>query len=273
LPSARLPAALRNATWLLAGVAACAHGGPTGDQPDAAAVDASHHPDGAIDAAIDAAVVAPDVPVGCAISAGMTPVLDGVADLADYPAAQHLALGAMLGSDDAAIAWDTGHLYVSVTSDAFTGAFEPLHLYVEASESLGPAVPAPGKEYNSLTPVVPFTPTHLIGVRRVTDAGTGPYDSVFTPAGSWTTRLVALVPGTDVFASSDQRTLSVQVPWSVLGGCPTALRLALHVVHGVSANEWKDVIPTTHTPWQSPGGGYYEIDLTGAPAVAGWALR
>ena len=26
-------------------------------------------------------------------------------------------------------------------------------------------------------------------------------------------------------------------------------------------------------PWQMPGGGYYEIDLTGAQAVAGWTLH
>jgi len=63
------------------------------------------------------------------------------------------------------------------------------------------------------------------------------------------------------------------VPWNAIGNCPTHLRLAVHVVHAVSANEWKDLVPSTHTPWQSPGGGYYEIDLSGAPAVTSWSLR
>jgi hypothetical protein len=26
------------------------------------------------------------------------------------------------------------------------------------------------------------------------------------------------------------------------------------------------------TPWLAPGGGYYEIDLTGSTPVAGWSL-
>ena len=110
-----------------------------------------------------------------------------------------------------------------------------------------------------------------VHVRRVSDAGPGAYNGVFVPSDGWTTRTLALDDAT--FASADQRTLSVSVQWSALGGCPTSLRLALHVVHGALANEWKDLVPTTHTPWQMPGGGYYEIDLTASPAVSGWSLR
>ncbi len=81
------------------------------------------------------------------------------------------------------------------------------------------------------------------------------------------------MPAADVFVSSDFHQLSVQVPWSALGGCPTSMRLAVHVVNAVAGNEWKDLVPTTHTPWQAPGGGYYEIDLTADPSTANWVLH
>jgi len=249
--------ALRNATVLLA---ACARGNMAA--PDAAP------PDAAPDAAPDAFVRQPDArpDAGCAISEGMTPVLDGNGDEAKYPSAQHVALGAMMGSDDAAIAWDRTALYITVTSSAFTGAYEPLHVYLETNP--GTAVPSQGKEYSGLVPQLAFTPTYLIAVRRVSDSGTGAYDGVYTPAATWTTRAQPL----DALVSSDQQTLSVAVPWTALGGCPTHVRLAAHVVHAVSGNEWKDLAPATTTPWLAPGGGYYEIDLTGSTPVAGWSL-
>jgi hypothetical protein len=89
------------------------------------------------------------------------------------------------------------------------------------------------------------------------------------PTDQWQTRTIDLDPAT--YASSTQ--LSVRVPWSALGGCPAQMRFALHVVHAVAGNEWKDLVPSTHTPWLTPGGGYYEIDLTAPAAVASWQLR
>ncbi len=257
---------MRNATLGLA-LAACAHSAteaPPG--VDAAAGDARTVLDGAPDGA-------PDGGGGCAISAGVTPVLTGVDDLAAYPAAQQVALGAPLGTDAAAIAWDRAKLYVTVTSSAFTAPYEPLHVYVETAAALDAATPAMGKEYSGLVPALPFTASYLIAARRVSDSGTGAYDGVFTPDASWTTRATALQEGADVLVSQDQMTLSVAVPWSALGGCPSAMRVVAHVVHAQVANEWKDLVPATHTPWQAPGGDYYEIDLTGAPAVADWTLR
>ena len=228
---------------------------------DASAADVSHI---TVDAAPDAP---PDA--GCTISNGATPILDGNNDIAKYAAAQHVSLGAMLGSDAAAVAWDRTHLYVTVSSIAFGSAYEPLHIYMETGATLATSAAAYGKEYSGLTPALPFSPTHLVAARRISDAGTGGYDGVFVPSDQWQTRTLAL--DTETFASSTQ--LSVRVPWSALGGCPTQMRLALHVVHGVAANEWKDLAPSTHTPWIMPGGGFYEIDLTGAAAVASWTLR
>ncbi|NVB81337.1 MAG: hypothetical protein HOV81_23275 [Kofleriaceae bacterium] len=250
-----------------AALAACASGrGSPGDLPQP---DAARQPDAR---EADASSVQADAPPeGCAIAAGLTPTLDGTDDMAEYPAAQQVTPGAMLGTDVAAIAWDDAKLYVTVASTAFEQAYEPLHIYVEAGTTLGAATPANGKEYGGLVPALPFSPTHLIAVRRVSDSGTGGYNGVFVPGDGWTARTLDLDAST--FASADLHTLSVSVPWSALGTCPTHTRLALHVVHGAVANEWKDLVPGTHTPWLAPGGGFYEIDLTAPPAVSGWSLR
>ena len=244
-------------------VAGCARGGSAARTgTDAGDRDGQPRPDAAPDA-------------GCAISTGLTPLIDGVHDLADYPAAQQVALFAPLDtSDGAAVSWDASYFYVTVASSAFTAAYEPLHVYLETSDG---ALPAPtasqGKEYSGLVPALPFTATYLVAARQVDDAGSGPYDGVFVPDSGWTVQQTGLVPGQNVFVSLDQHEMSLKVPWSALGGCPHAMRLAFHVVHAMPANEWKDVAPATSTPWQAPGGGYYEIDLTGSTAVASWTLR
>jgi hypothetical protein len=251
----------------------CARGAGEGPADAHALPDAAHDASTKADASavtIDAPSDAP-ADAGCPISPGTAPMLDGIDDLAKYPAAQQLSPGAMLGADGAAVTWTDSDLFVTLSSNAFTAAYEPLHVYVETGATLGTPAAANGKEYSGLTPVLPFTPTHVIAVRRVSDAGTGGYNGVFVPSDQWQTRTIAL--DTATFVSADHRTLSVRVPWSALGGCPIAMRLALHVVHGQAANEWKDLVPSTHTPWQMPGGGYYEIDLTGAQAVAGWTLH
>jgi len=261
---------LRNATWralLGFGVAGCAQAQGPDLAMDAATVDA---PPPRVDAPRDTG----SLDAGCGISSGITLALDGVGDLAKYPAAQRLTPGAQLTADDAAaVAWDSQHLYVTTTSSAFVTPFEPLHVYVEAAPSLAPVAASQGKEYGGLVPELPFAATHVVAIRRVTDVGGVSYNGVYVPAGAWMSRETALEPSTDVFASADQRTLSVKVPWTALGGCPSTLRLALHVVHDIAGNEWKDLVPGTHTPWIAPGGGYFEIDLTGDPAVAGWTLR
>lgn len=274
------------ALCLATSVVACARGDqPAGlHQPDAAsgAVDAARGQDAA--AGHDAPQVLVDAAVGsgsgsgssapaCAIVAGATPAIDGVNDLGDYAAANALALGAPLGSDGGALTWDATNLYVTVTSDAFEDAFEPLHIYVEAGTALAAATPATGKEYSGLVPQLPFTPTHLIAARQVSDSGDGgPYDGVYAPDNAFDTLATPLAVGANVFVSSDDRTISVVVPWVALGGCPTHLRLAMHVVHAVPANEWKELVPATTTPWQAPGGDYFDIDLTQPPAVASFAL-
>lgn len=240
---------------------------------DAQALDAAPDPDAA---GADAAINPVDA-AACTISIGDPMNLTGTDDLSKYPTAQVLAPGATLsGTDAVAITWDASDLFVTVTSDAFLSDYEPFHLYLETGPApLDTATPAAGKEYSGLTPTLPFTPNYLVAFRRVSDSGTGAYDGVYTPGGTpaWTTRATALVQGTDVLISSDNRTISATIPWTALGGCPTALRLAAHVVHGVAGNEWKDLVPSTTTPWLTTGGGYYEIDLTQAPLSSNWVMN
>ena len=257
---------------MLFATSACARG--AGERADAAGHDANVDARRWHDAPADTFRLLPDAAIdaGCAISAGTTIALDGNGDYAKYPAAQQLAPGAMLGSDAAAVSWDRTKLYVTVVSSAFASAYEPLHVYVE-TDALASPVPSQGKEYSNLVPAIPFTASYLIAARRVTDSGSGPYDGVYVPNSAWTIRQTALQLGSDVFVSSDQTQLSIAVPWTALGGCPLAMRLAVHVVNGTAGNEWKDLLPSTHTPWQAPGGGYYQIDLTHAPAVTNWALH
>lgn len=289
IPGRRAAAALRTAGAALLIATGCAssrtHGANADGEsdagpPDAGSIahsDARELPDARVpaDAAPELDATPTDAQPACAISQQSAPALDGNGDLAKYAATNVTAPGAPLaGSDDVAITWDANDLYVTATSDAFLQPYEPLHIYIEEGAApLPAAVPGTGKEYSSLTPQLPFTATHLIAIRRVSDAGTGAYDGVFTPAAGWTTRATPLVEGTDVFASSDQKTLSARVPWTALGRCPTALRLAVHVVHGVAANEWKDLLPATATPWLAPGGSYFQIDLTQPPAMSGWAIH
>ena len=262
-----ITAALLSATGCARSAAAHLDSGSTGDR------DGSVDPDDALDH--DDAPTRRDAPardsgVACAISDGPAIALDGNNDLAKYADAQRVELGAMLGSDAAAIEWDPNHLSITMASAAFAGAFEPLHVYIEA-DHLDVPVASSGKEYSGLVPGLPFTPTHLIAVRQQDDGGAGAYDGVFVPDAGWTMRATAL--DASVFVAADHSAISVQVPWSALGGCPTTIRVAAHVVHAAVANEWKDLIPTAHTPWLATGGGYYEIDLTGAHTVASWMLR
>ena len=204
-------------------------------------------------------------------SAGDTLAFDGTDDLGEYPAEQILTPGAPLEAwERFGLTWDTDYLYVTMVSRGFEDEYEPVHVYLEAGASLGAASASTGKEYSSLTAELPFTPTHLVAVRRTSDSGSGgPYNGVYTPASSWSDRAVPLAEGTDYWVAGDDHTIAVRIAWADLG-CPSELRLSAHVVHAETANEWKDVVPAGATPWATGGGAYYEIDLTADPAISGW---
>lgn len=209
---------------------------------------------------------------GCpGVHPGDTLTLDGMGDLAMYPSEQVLSpMAPFSAGDQLGITWDADYLYITLVSSGFSDPFKPLHVYLEAGAT-GAATPGTGKEYSGLTPTLPFTPTHLIAVRRQDEAGGIAYDGVYTPAMGWTDRATPLVPGADVWPSMSA--MSVRVPLAALG-CPTRVRLSGHVVNAVVAEEWKVLVPAGAQPW-NPGdgpGAHYEIDLTGDPAIAGWTL-
>lgn len=213
---------------------------------------------------------------GCgAVGIGHTLSFDGVDDLGKYPPSQLLLPpGEPLASwGGFGMTWDRTYLYVTMVTPAFASADRPLHVYAQSASSLSPAAPTTGKRYAGLTPELPFSPTHLIAARRVsTLGGLPPYNGVYMPADGWETRVAALEVGSEVWVAADNHTISVRIPWTSLG-CPRMLRVTVHVVNGAVGNEWKDLVPVGATPWLSPGGRYYEIDLSGTPEISGWSLR
>lgn len=240
-----------------------------GDATADAAEDAASADTGVADAGTDAMI---DASARCpGISVGDTVVLDGDGDLTAYASSQRLTPGGTLAPTDAfGIAWDQDYLYLTLVSPAFGDGFKPLHVYVEARTSLPAAAMTTGKEYSGETPVLGFMATHLIGMRRTSTGGDGvPYNGLYVPSDGWLNRTVALDEGVDLWVSSENTAMSARVAWTDLG-CPTVLRLTTHVVNAEPANEWKDFLPLTATPWMAPGGGYFEIDLTADPDVAGW---
>ncbi|MFZ9889623.1 MAG: hypothetical protein ACO3JL_19180, partial [Myxococcota bacterium] len=199
---------------------------------------------------------------------------DGIDDVAKHPLARQAAVGAAsapyaLG----AVSFDAQSLYVSWVSMKFEAENVPLHLYVEV-DPVGEPTPSLGKEYFGLVPELPFTPTHLLAARRSSViAGSDPYNGVYEGPGLVATpyRTATLNLTDETYISSDNHTVSLQVPWSALSsdGCPTRLRLVAHVVKDAAGTEWSDVLPLAHSPWLPGGGTFYELDLR-APD-ASWA--
>ena len=209
-------------------------------------------------------------------STGSLIPLDAVDDIAKFAAAQQITPGATLQAwDTFALTWDDDYLYISLTSEAFEQSYVPLHIYVEsATGTLGSAVQGSGLEYSTLTPALPFTPTHVITARQLSDDGSafGPWNGVMAFDGSSWQHVIRFEPNIDCWLASDNRTISLRVPRLALGE-PDQIRLAAHVVNAIPANEWKDLLPSAHTPWSASANGYYEIDLNGATNVSSWTLR
>lgn len=204
-------------------------------------------------------------------SAGDTVALDGMDDIAAYPATQVVDgadLGATLETWSAmGVAWDDDFLYLSLVSLGFEEDFAPWMVYLEVDPT-GPAVAGTGVDYALGTvtepAALPFTPTHAITARAVTGVGPdgGPWNGVWRNGGASWQQLRRFQEGTDQWLAGDRHTLSVRVPRALLDGA-TTLRIASHLLYGAAANEWKELYPSTHTPW-SGGGDFVELDLTAA---------
>jgi hypothetical protein len=210
---------------------------------------------------------------------GAAVALDGADDIDAYAAAQVLrapALGLPLQPWEAfALDWDDDWLYVTIVAQAFEEDFTPFFLYLEADPT-GPAAPSDGVAYSFGTVTspseLPFTATHVVALRAVGGAGPqgGPWPGLWRREAGGDVQLVRFAPGRELFVATDRHTISARVPLAPLGH-PSRLRVAGHAVWGAAGDEWKDVVPATHTPWAS-GGGWYELDLTGPRAATGWDL-
>lgn len=203
---------------------------------------------------------------------GALVVFDGTDDLGKLGPAQTLIPGAQLQPWEAfGMTWDEDWLYLAFVSQAFEGDYRPMVVYVEAGSGLGPATPGTGFEYDALVPELPFTPTHAISLRNLSDDGNlaGPWDGVRVPDGpSWSVTR-RFERGVDSHLAADEHTLAVRVPLAVLGN-PSQLRLVAHVVEAQVGSEWVDTVPSGHTPWAVGGGAYHELDLTGPTGVINW---
>ncbi len=202
--------------------------------------------------------------------------LDGKSDYDKFPAAQSVSVGVPLAAwERFALTWDADWLYVAVVSQGFEADLRAFLLYLEAIQGTGGTAQAStGMTYLQQTAQLPFTPTHGIGVRYKTDNqdGFGPWSGVWRKeAGGWVLQQ-RLKEGREVWRASDRHTLAYRIHRSQLGN-PTRIRIAGHLVYGVAGNEWKAVVPTSHTPWSVSTSGYLEIDLGANTAASSWVTR
>ncbi len=204
---------------------------------------------------------------------------DGVDDVAKLDVAQRITTPGAPAQpwSQFGLDWDDDSIFIAVVSAAFEDPYKPLFVYLEASEgALPPANPSTqGILYSNLTPELPFTPTHVISARRTSDSGSadGPWNGLWERNDQGQlAKILRFSQNTQWWIAADQHTLSLRIPRDMLGNA-THLRLSAHVVNAAAANEWKDTIPSTHTPWNPSALGFYEIDLTGAHPVANWTLR
>lgn len=195
--------------------------------------------------------------------AGDLVALDGQDDLSDQGPAQQVAPGAPLQEWSRwALSWDEDFLYVTLATEAFEDPYKPVMLYLGAAEQA--ASPGAGElEYSGQVAELPFAPEFLISARRLSDDGAaeGPWNGIWRwEQGGWV-RQRRLAPGQQWWISADEHVLSMRVPLAALGA-PERVRLVGHVVNAAAGNEWKELLPASHTPWMAGGGGYLELDLT-----------
>ncbi|MBA2662350.1 MAG: Ig-like domain-containing protein [Bradymonadaceae bacterium] len=199
--------------------------------------------------------------------------LDGDGDLGKFDASQRLTPGAPYQEwDGFALDWDADYLYLALVSEAFEDNYKPWMIYIEATrESFDQPASALGMEYSGQTASLPFLANYAIATRQLSDDTAGPFNGIWRRDGAWTQQQ-RLVPGRQYFLASDNHTMSLRIPRAALGS-PTHIRLAAHVVNAVLDNEWKDVVPTTHSPWQAGVEGFYEIELGARIGVDAWSVK
>jgi hypothetical protein len=182
--------------------------------------------------------------------------LGGSADVGSFDAS--VVPGAAYETTDAfALDWDDQWVYLAGQSTVFQNDWTPLIVYVDAST--GSASAGQGLAYSNLTPELPFTPTHAVVLRNLSDDGNGPYNGLWAADGGWHQQL-RFERDVTGFLSPDETTVSAVFPRALLG--ETQLRVVGHVVDATPSAEWRFTVPDTHEPWQESTTGYFELDLT-----------
>ena len=200
-----------------------------------------------------------------------TYTFSGSNGLSEIPTGNQITPGLALDAGDrVALDWDSSGLYLAVATVMFSDQTKAYVLYLETTQSsFSAAVSNTGIEYASLTAEVPFDAQYAIAIRGTVDdveggsAWTGLYER---KVGGWEL-VAAFVDDDSMWRTTGE--IDVVVPFSLIG-TPTSIRIAGHAINEVVTQEWKDVIPTGHTPWATSTSGFYEIDLSGTHTVSSW---
>ena len=205
---------------------------------------------------------------------GALATFDGVDDVQKLAPAQQLVPGIPLAPwARLALDWDDDWLYLVVVGKGFEDDLKAMMIYLQATDGLQTAQPAPGLPYLGLSAMLPFQASHVIGLRSKTNVGdgAGPWAGVYERgSGDWRLQ-TRFQPGVAMWLAADKHTVALRLHRAELAGLKAKkLRLAGHLVHGGAGNEYKAVVPAGHTPWKASATGYYEIDLNGSHPVKGW---
>jgi hypothetical protein len=151
--------------------------------------------------------------------------------------------------------WNDDDLFIAMVSESVAVPHKPVMIYLEAITGT-PSEPAAsqGLEYSGQVPTLPFSANYAIALRRVSALdGDGPWNGIWRRTDTGWQRQERLATDVDYWPGQDGHTLAARIPRAALGS-PDQIRLVAHVVHEVQAEEWKDVIPADHTPWENGGG-------------------
>lgn len=173
------------------------------------------------------------------------------------------------------LTWDKDWIYIAVVSKGFRQDLKPFNLYIQAGgASLPVAQSSTGLNYLNQTANLPFTPTHMVGVRQKTDAndGFGPWNGVWkNTSGKWSLQ-TRFQSGVDFWVAGDKHTVAYKIHRAELGW-PKTLRLSGHFVNAIPSNEWKVVVPKSHTPWKTSSQGYLELSLGSSTDSSKWLIK
>ncbi len=186
---------------------------------------------------------------------------DGVDDIEAFGGSALLpSLGATLAPWSAiALQADADTLWVTLVSPAFEEDYAPwmLDLAPSGLDIVGSSLPYTFGNV-SAPAVLPFTPSVTITARAVPGAGDdgAPWPGVYVNG----VAVLRFTPGEDLFLSADRHTLALAIPREALG-LTGPLQIAGRVVWGAPGEEWKELLPAAHTPWDTSGGDALQLDL------------